>query len=93
MLQRVKGGGGEENGVNLPSALHLLRNSSLRQRYLLRDEDDIGTVQFYSKGGVVVYQGGVVVQKEVWWSRGSVPASGLPGPGSNLGQGPPHSMV
>ena len=30
---------------------------------------------------------------EVWWSRGSVPASGLHGPGSNLGLGPPHSMV
>ena len=42
------GGGGEENGVNLPSALRLLKNSSLRQCYLLRDEDDIDTVQFYS---------------------------------------------
>ena len=32
-------------------------------------------------------------KKEVWWSRGSVPASGPPGPGSNLGSGPPHSVV
>ena len=31
--------------------------------------------------------------KEVWWSRGSVPASGPPGQGSNLGPGPPHSEV
>ena len=28
--------------------------------------------------------------KEVWWSRGSVPASGQPGPGSNFGLGSPH---
>ena len=33
------------------------------------------------------------INKEVWWSRGSVPASGPPGPGSNLGSGPPHSVV
>ena len=31
--------------------------------------------------------------REAWWSRGSVPASGPPGPGSNLGQGPPHRVV
>ena len=31
--------------------------------------------------------------KEVWWSRGSVPASGPPGQGSNLDPGPPHSEV
>ena len=34
-----------------------------------------------------------MVFKEVWWSRGSVPATGPPGPGSNLGAGPPHSVV
>ena len=31
--------------------------------------------------------------KEVWWSMGSVPASGPPGPGSYLELGPPHSVV
>ena len=31
--------------------------------------------------------------KEAWWSRGSVPASGPHGLGSNLGPGPPHSVV
>ena len=31
--------------------------------------------------------------KEVWRSRGSVPASGPPGPGSIFGPGPPHSVV
>ena len=31
--------------------------------------------------------------KEVSWSRGGVPATGPPGPGSNLGPGPPHSVV
>ena len=30
---------------------------------------------------------------EMWWSRGSVPASGPPGPGSILGPVPPHSVV
>ena len=33
------------------------------------------------------------LNEEVWWFRGSVPASGPPGPGSNLGPGPPHSVV
>ena len=32
-------------------------------------------------------------RKEVWWSRSSVPVSGSPGLGSNLGPGPPHSVV
>ena len=41
----------------------------------------------------MVLPGGVVVEKEVWWSRGSVPASGLPGSGSNLGPGSPHSVA
>ena len=31
--------------------------------------------------------------KEVWWSRGSVLASRPPGPDSNLGPGPPQSVV
>ena len=35
----------------------------------------------------------MVVFKEMWWSRGSVPASEPPGPGSILGPGPPHSVV
>ena len=29
----------------------------------------------------------------MWWSTGSVSASDPPGPGSNLGPGPPHSVV
>ena len=37
------GGGGEESGVNLPSAKKFFIAAML-----LRDEDDIGTVQFYS---------------------------------------------
>ena len=55
----------------------------------------------------MVFKGGVVVYKEVWWSfkevrwsvRGgqwsgvSVPAFRLPVPGSNLSLGPPHSAV
>ena len=45
------------------------------------------------KGGVVVLEGGVVVFKEAWLSWGSVPVAGPPGPGSNLGPGPPHSVV
>ena len=31
--------------------------------------------------------------QEVWWSRGRVPASGPPCPGSYLSPGPPHSVV
>ena len=31
---------------------------------------------------------GRIISKEVWWSRGIVPASGPPGPGLNLGPGP-----
>ena len=29
----------------------------------------------------------------MWWSKGSDPASGPPGPGSNLSPGPPYSVV
>ena len=39
----VGGGGGEESGVNLLSAKKFFIAAML-----LRDEDDIGTVQFYS---------------------------------------------
>ena len=42
-------------------------------------------------GGLLRRCGGLF--KEVWWSRGNVPASGPPGLGSNLGLGPPHIVV
>ena len=43
--------------------------------------------------GGLVGEGGVVVARRCGGLGVCVPASGQPVPGSNLGLGPPHSMV
>ena len=44
-------------------------------------------MNYYSKFNYIEH-----TLKEVWWSRGSVPACGPPGPRSNLSPGPLHDV-